>query len=321
MQDKFGAKLQASFDDADASRSKIEMFKKLAKQDPAATAAAVCELIPYHMRRVRTQAREAYGVDIAREGWEEQFKKHQRPSAAEAGLAEAGLLLIRANLHLVFSWCQAKLAAIAADRSLSDEEQAAKVCEVGVEAVRGVEQVYLHNLQELRYQTSGEAEKIAKDELATRLAGDLVTQISVTRNKRLAKALDGVREHNKPASRERFETLLRELYALAPEAWADLHAIDWQLKTTRSAVLKKIEQPQTPHVEEGELAMFTHAEREALLLKRGRDARLPPSEYELLKLLAAKPKIPNREAADKLGKSVGTVKKLKHNIKKTLGAA
>jgi DNA-binding CsgD family transcriptional regulator len=320
MQDKFGAKLQASFDDADASRSKIEMFKKLAKQDPAATAAAVCELIPYHMRRVRTQAREAYGVDIAREGWEEQFKKHQRPSAAEAGLAEAGLLLIRANLHLVFSWCQAKLAAIAADRSLSDEEQAAKVCEVGVEAVRGVEQVYLHNLQELRYQTSGEAEKIAKDELATRLAGDLATQISVTRNKRLAKALDGIRDHNKPARRERFEALRRELYVYGPEAWSEHHVTDWKLETTRSAVLKKIEQPQTPHVEEAELAMFAHAEQEALL-KRGRDAGLPPSEYELLKLLAANPRIRNREAADRLGKSVGTVKKLKHNIKKTLGAA
>jgi DNA-binding CsgD family transcriptional regulator len=320
MQDKFGAKLQASFDDADASRSKIEMFKKLAKQDPAATAAAVCELIPYHMRRVRTQAREAYGVDIAREGWDEQFKKHQRPSAAEAGLAEAGLLLIRANLHLVFSWCQAKLAAIAADRSLSDEEQAAKVCEVGVEAVRGVEQVYLHNLQELRYQTSGEAEKIAKDELATRLAGDLVTQISVTRNKRLAKALDGIRDHNKPARRERFEALRRELYVYGPEAWSEHHVTDWKLETTRSAVLKKIEQPQTPHVEEAELAMFAHAEQEALL-KRGRDAGLPPSEYELLKLLAANPRIRNREAADRLGKSVGTVKKLKHNIKKTLGAA
>jgi DNA-binding CsgD family transcriptional regulator len=315
MQDRFDAKLQASFDVADATRNRIEEFKKLAKQDPAAAAANVSKLIPYHMQRVRTQAREAHGVDIVREGWKEQFKQKLHTEI------EAGLLLLAANHYLVLSRCQTKLDTYAADVTLTNREWAVKVCEVGVEALRGIEQAYLHNLQELQYQTSGEAEKFVKDELATRLVGDLATQISVTRNKRLAKALDGVREHNKPASRERFETLLRELYALAPEAWADLHAIDWQLKTTRSAVLKKIEQPQTPHVEEGELAMFTHAEREALLLKRGRDARLPPSEYELLKLLAAKPKIPNREAADKLGKSVGTVKKLKHNIKKTLGAA
>jgi DNA-binding CsgD family transcriptional regulator len=315
MQDKLDAKLQASFEAAKADRNGIENFKKLAKQDPAATAAAVSELIPYHMRRVRTQAREAHGVDIAREGWEEQFKKHKRPSAAEAGL-----LLMRANLHLVFSWCQSKLAAIAADRSLTDEARVATVCQVGVEALRGIEQAYLHNLRELQYQTSGEAEKFVKDELATRLVGDLATQISVTRNKRLAKALDGIRDHNKPARRERFEALRRELYVYGPEAWSEHHVTDWQLETTRSAVLKKIEQPQTPHVEEAELAMFAHAEQEALL-KRGRDAGLPPSEYELLKLLAANPRIRNREAADRLGKSVGTVKKLKHNIKKTLGAA
>jgi DNA-binding CsgD family transcriptional regulator len=314
MQDRFDAKLQASFDVADATRNRIEEFKKLAKQDPAAAAANVSKLIPYHMQRVRTQAREAHGVDIVREGWKEQFKQKLHTEI------EAGLLLLAANHYLVLSRCQTKLDTYAADVTLSMEERAVKICEVGVEALRGIEQAYLHNLQELRYQTSGEAEKFVKDELATRLVGDLVTQISVTRNKRLAKALDGIRDHNKPASRERFEALLRELYTLALEAWSEHHVIDWQLKTTRSAVLKKIEQPQTPHVEEGELAMFTHAEREALL-KRGRDAGLPPSEYELLKLLAANPKIPNREAADKLGKSVGTVKKLKHNIKKTLGAA
>jgi DNA-binding CsgD family transcriptional regulator len=314
MQDKFDAKLQASFDVADSTRNGIEVFKKLAKQDPAAAAANVSKLIPYHMHRVRTQAREAHGVDIARDGWKEQFKQKQHTDF------EAGLLLLAANHYLVLSQCQTKLDTYAADVTLSMEERAVKICEVGVEALRGIEQAYLHNLQELQYQTSGEAEKFVKDELATRLVGDLVTQISVTRNKRLAKALDGIRDHNKPASRERFEALLRELYTLALEAWSEHHVIDWQLKTTRSAVLKKIEQPQTPHVEEGELAMFTHAEREALL-KRGRDAGLPPSEYELLKLLAANPKIPNREAADKLGKSVGTVKKLKHNIKKTLGAA
>jgi DNA-binding CsgD family transcriptional regulator len=314
MQDRVDAKLQASFDVADATRNRIEEFRKLAKQDPAATAEKVSKLIPYYMQRVRTQAREAHGVNIAREGWKEQFKQKQHTDI------ETGLLLLAANHYLVLSRCQTKLDAYAADVTLSKKERAVKVCEVGVKALRGIEQAYLHNLQELQYQTSGEAEKFVKDELATRLVGDLATRISVTRNKRLAKALDDIRERNKPASRERFEALLRELRVLAPRSWADHHVFDWQLETTRSAVLKKIEQPQTPHVEEAELAMFADDEREALL-NRGRDAGLPPSEYELLKLLAANPKIPNHEAAVKLGKSVGTVKKLKHNIKKTLGAA
>jgi DNA-binding CsgD family transcriptional regulator len=318
MQDKFGAKLQASFDDADASRSKIEVFKELAKQDLAATAAAVSELIPYHMRRVRTQAREAHGVDIAREGWEEQFKKDHRPSAAEAALAEAGLLLMLANLYVVFSWCQTKLAAIAADRSLSDEEQAARACEVGVEAMHGVEQVYLHNLQELRYQTSGEAEKIAKDELATRLAGDLATRISLTRNKRLAKALDDIRERNKPASRERFEALLRELYALAPRSWADHHVSDWLLEVTRGTSVKQIEMRLRPTPPELELAAF--ADRE-VLLERARDAGLTPREQELFRFFIANPRARNADAARALDIAEGTVKSLRARIKKSLYAA
>src|SRR5215207_1563561 len=318
MQDKFGAKLQASFDDADASRSKIEVFKKLAKQDPAATAAAVCELIPYHMRRVRTQACEAYGVDIAREGWEEQFKKHHRSSAAEAALAEAGLLLMLANLYVVFSWCQTKLAAIAADRSLSDEEQAVKACEVAVEAMRGVEQAYLHNLQELRYQTTGEAEKITKDELATRLAGDLATRISLRRNKRLAKALDDIRERNKPARLELFAALLRELYALAPRIWADLHVFDFQLEATRGTSVKEIEKRLRPEPPELELAAF--ADREALL-ERARDAGLTPREQELFWFFIANPGARNVDAARALDIAEGTVKSLRARIKKSLYAA
>src|SRR5918994_1052697 len=189
MQDKFDAKLQSSFDVANAARNRIEEFKQLAKQDPAAAAAKVSKLIPHHMQRVRTQAREAHGVNIAREGWKEYFKQKTEYDI------ETGLLLLAANHYLVLSRCQTKLDAYAADVTLSKKERAVKVCEVGVKALRGIEQAYLHNLQELQYQTSGEAEKFVKDELATRLVGDLATQISTGVNKRLARALDDVREH------------------------------------------------------------------------------------------------------------------------------
>ncbi len=67
MQNKLNAKLRASFDAADVDRNRVEAVKKLAKQDPS----AVSKLIPLAMRRVRTRAREPYGVDIAREGWKE----------------------------------------------------------------------------------------------------------------------------------------------------------------------------------------------------------------------------------------------------------
>lgn len=72
--------------------------------------------------------------------------------------------------------------------------------------------------------------------------------------------------------------------------------------------------------ESPELQFATFAEREALL-RQGREAGLPPREFEYLKLLAANPRISYREAARELGISEGTAKKFKHNIKKTFGAA
>jgi hypothetical protein len=137
--------------------------------------------------------------------------------------------------------------------------------------------------------------------------------------------LDDIREHNKPASRERFEALLRELYALAPAAWANHHVTDWQLEATRSTVVKEIERRQPPLAEEVELATF--AKREEWLAK-GRTAGLPPREYELLRLVLGDPKrfmrgfekLNHSEAARALGVAEGTTKSLWSRIRKTLAA-
>jgi DNA-binding CsgD family transcriptional regulator len=48
---------------------------------------------------------------------------------------------------------------------------------------------------------------------------------------------------------------------------------------------------------------------------------LPPKEYQYLKLLAANPGISNPAAARELGVVVGTVKSLRHRIKKTHASA
>ena len=48
-----------------------------------------------------------------------------------------------------------------------------------------------------------------------------------------------------------------------------------------------------------ELEFVTFAERETLL-RRGREAGLPPTEFQLLKLLAANPRISDPEAACEL---------------------
>lgn len=94
---EFAAQLDDAFSAAADDRGKIKVFKDLARQHPAEAAGVVCKAIPLCMQRVRTQAGESYGVDIAREGWKEQFKQKQHSDV------EAGLLLMAANYYLVFS--------------------------------------------------------------------------------------------------------------------------------------------------------------------------------------------------------------------------
>jgi DNA-binding CsgD family transcriptional regulator len=163
------------------------------------------------------------------------------------------------------------------------------------------------------------AAQVAKHEEGRRLAGHLATKISLTRNRRAAKALDGIRERNKPPRRERFEALLRELYLEAPPAWAERSSTDRHLRATRSATLKKIEgrdrqEPSTTR----ELATF--AEREALL-RRASDARLTPREHELFEFFLDIPSARNADAARALDIAVGTVKSFKSRIAKRLHTA
>jgi DNA-binding CsgD family transcriptional regulator len=64
------------------------------------------------------------------------------------------------------------------------------------------------------------------------------------------------------------------------------------------------------------MGLAAFADREALL-KRGRDAGLPPREYELYKFFVDNPGATNVEAAQRLGVALGTVKSLKHRITNT----
>ena len=185
---------------------------------------------------------------------------------------------------------------------------------------------------------------MARDVLAKRLAGHLATRTSMI-NLRLARGLDELRVRKKPQSRERLDVLLRELYDRAPEAWDQRHRTDWRLRATRNAVLKKIEQRLPPReykqveltplteshartpdetelAEEVELAAF--AEFQAVL-KRGKEAGLPPRERELFALVTGDPehflrngKLDHGEAAREMGLANGTIKSLWSRIRKTL---
>jgi DNA-binding CsgD family transcriptional regulator len=83
-------------------------------------------------------------------------------------------------------------------------------------------------------------------------------------------------------------------------------------------VLAGRDSSQEPESPEHEFATFF--EREALL-RLGREAGLPPREYEYLKLWVANPRISYSEAASELKISKGAVKTLKHRVMNTLRAS
>ena len=70
-----------------------------------------------------------------------------------------------------------------------------------------------------------------------------------------------------------------------------------------------------------ELAAFADRETREAALQRGRDAGLTPREMEFYRFFIENPTAKNSEAADHFRVSVGTVKKIKHRIKNTPGAA
>jgi DNA-binding CsgD family transcriptional regulator len=78
-----------------------------------------------------------------------------------------------------------------------------------------------------------------------------------------------------------------------------------------------VEQHHKPPAVEIDLAMFAQRERKAVL-KRGREAGLPPREYELLALLVEKPNISSRYAGEALGITPGAVRALKPRIRRSL---
>lgn len=322
MAKNLDTRLYDAFLAAAADRDKIKVFKDQARQYPSEAAAAVCRGVPLMIQHKREQAYTLYNVDLADQEWKQQAKERN------LSVVDGVLLLMSANTYLVLTLCQGKLDTYEKDASLPREEWATKVCQAGIEYLEATEAILLHALTEMHAlaQSAGDsvAIELAQDAAAMRLAGHLATRTSLTKNKRLARALDEIRGYDKPVGRARLEALLRELYLEAPGVWSKYAQTDWQLRATRSEAAKNIEQRHKPHAVEIDLAAF--AEREALL-KRGREAGLPPREYELFALVMGDPgrflrngKLNHREAAQEMDLAVGTIKSLWSRIKKTLAA-
>jgi DNA-binding CsgD family transcriptional regulator len=154
--------------------------------------------------------------------------------------------------------------------------------------------------------------------LSTYLTSYLATHTSLHANPRLKHSIDELREEGE----SRFARLLKELPAEALAAYRDRPRDVGNLMEIRTEAARRLEKRDAPPVPDmRDLAEFADRETREALLKRGKDAGLPPKEYELFKLLVEKPGISSREAAHKLGITAGAVRTLKSRINRTLGAA
>src|SRR5215218_1643737 len=328
--------LDEAFRYADSTRNKIEAAKEQARKHPMETAVGILDGIPTNMQHLREQAATLYGVDIADP--EKALKAYKvRDYAHTLGF------LHKLNMYSVYEELQRKLQHYRSDPELSREELAARICEVGIEALNAPDEVYLHILNEQRHfvdsRGSTEAAKIAKNEEARRMAAHLATRTSPHRNRSLRKALDKIRGYDGPG---RLNTLLRELYIEAPQAWDEQSNADQRLLSTRTAAAKKIvERLRGETSSEAELAAFadreaaqkqvrelelaTFDQREAAL-KQARKSGLTPREYKLFGLVVSDPKrflrkngkLNHADAAQEMGVAVGTIKSLWSRTRKTL---
>jgi DNA-binding CsgD family transcriptional regulator len=314
MTNELNAQLDSAFRNADEARAKVELLKQLAHMDPVRTAKFIINDIPEQRKRTRKEIAASFGVDISDdEGLQGRYSCFS---------VEVVVVHQAWNLYRALGEFQQHIEAVVADTLLTEKARAARICELGVEILHMQEANFLHTLHEINKLAASSSDERARrhsqEALASRLAGHLATRISTQRNSRLRKALDEIREHNKPAKRERFEALLRELFAYSPTIWADYHNDDLSLRVTRNAVVRRIEKHEAPRSPESELTTF--AAREAAL-KIARTAGLTPRERELFKFFVENPKAKNGEAARALGIAEGTVRSLKSKIKKALDAA
>jgi DNA-directed RNA polymerase specialized sigma24 family protein len=349
MQDKFDADLWAAFKVAKKYQGGLQLIKKRSQEDPEGTARWITEYLPKTMEELRQQAAQEWKVDIA-----DPDGLKDAPSSRD--LLQLISLFSRADLYHAYGELLRRIAEYASDTSLSREKLAKKVCKVGEEAFEVEEASKLHMLQLFSdfaksYGTEEAARRIP-GLLGQQLAGHLATRTSTSGkiNLRLAYALDELRERKKPQSRERFEVLLRELCVKAPEIWGQNHLADLPLRTTRNAVLKKIERRLPPREykeveltpfteahavaseehalpEENELAAFAAEEQRQRTLKQIREAGLPPRERELFELVASDPerflrngKLNHSEAAQAMRVSKGAIKSWWWRIRQTVAS-
>jgi hypothetical protein len=159
-----------------------------------------------------------------------------------------------------------------------------------------------------------------------------VAHISLWANPRLRAAVEELRQEDET----RFESLVKAVSSEVMDAWrADLEKRDGQwfqpedLLELRTELVRRVESrvAASRRSEIADLAAFIDSEQTQALLKKGREAGLPPREYELFSLVMSdterffkNDRLDHGEAAREMGLAVGTIKSLWSRVRKTLAA-
>ena len=129
-----------------------------------------------------------------------------------------------------------------------------------------------------------------------------------------------------PGVRRDLESLARRDQSLEEVAWdallsaaAEETSVDGTVREART-LLGREARERRPSRQEVAVHLAGFAERERTH-KAGRDAGLPPREYELFTFFVDNPGATNPQAARALGVAVGTIKSMRYRIKNTPGIA
>jgi hypothetical protein len=270
----------------------------------------VVEVVPERLKEARAVGLKEFGVDLADAEAVRKFKA--------SSIAEWQIVSWLASYYQIYSVFWRLVVQYAADQNLTGVRSAQVVCDAYIEATERHLYTIALDFDELRKELP--QEKFPTEELSKVLSAIVATRISLHRNQRLRVAIDELREHSedKSAKRERFEQLLNELQGQVLEIWAETEHPLGSLSEIRTESARRLEKRDSQPPAEQELAGFVSREE---LLKQGRDAGLPPQEFELYKLLITEPGLKYREYGARLGISASHVGVLKTRIKNTPRAA
>jgi DNA-binding CsgD family transcriptional regulator len=283
----------------------LEDFTNYFQENLANVTQYLLSAVPQQMDAWREEALKRYGYDPER--GEVGLSLEEALESAEDA---KGLVVLLNNYHThrivieLWEW--------SVQSGLRGERLQMAVCQAVITAYRHRPGLDAKGIEVIEAWHPGFPQGLA---LSVYLTSHVAAHTSLRKNQRLRAGIDELRR----VDESRFSRLLKELPAEVLAAYHERAAGRGNLMDVRTEAVRRLEKAEArPEVQE--LAVFAQREREAVL-KRGREAGLPPREYQLLKLLVDKPNISSREAGNALGITPGAVRALKSKIYRTLRVA